>query len=347
MSPLRWTCKSAAKLAAELQARGHAVSERTVNRLLHGLGLQPPVQPQDRWRASDHPDRDAQFRAHQPAGPRRSRGGASRWSRWIPRRRNWSATSRTAGREWQPEGEPEEVKVHDFLDKELGKAIPYGVYDLTANTGLGQRRGRSRHRRIRRRDAAAVVANGWAAGSTRRRSELLITADGGGCNGSRCRLWKVELQELADETGLRITVCHFPPGTSKWNKIEHRMFCHITENWRGRPLVSREVRRQPDRAARRRRRAWRSERSWMREATRLGREVTDEQMEGLSIKRDEVPRRVELHHPSKKGRETIGYSCETPKAATRDRGVVGRPDALISEVTGPISTAPGEVRRAN
>ena len=147
---------------------------------------------------------------------------------------------RNGGREWQPEGQPEEVEVYDFADKDLGKAIPYGVYDQTANTGwvsVGVDHDTAEF-------AVETLRRWWRNMGSRaypRATRLLVTADGGGSNGSRCRLWKLELQRLASETGMRVSVCHFPPGTSKWNKIEHRMFCHITENWRGRPLVSHEV----------------------------------------------------------------------------------------------------------
>ena len=144
---------------------------------------------------------------------------------------------RNGGREWQPSGQPEEVNVYDFIDKDLGKAIPYGVYDQTTNTGwvgVGVDHDTAEF-------AVETLRRWWQNMGSRaypQATSLLVTADGGGSNGSRCRLWKVELQRFASETGLRISVCHFPPGTSKWNKIEHRMFCHITENWRGRPLRS-------------------------------------------------------------------------------------------------------------
>ena len=147
---------------------------------------------------------------------------------------------KNGGQEWQPQGEPEKVKVHDFPDKELGKVAPYGVYDLANNEGwvsVGINHDTARF-------ASNSVQRWWREMGTRRfprASELLITADGGGSNSSRCRLWKVALQELADEIGLKLQVCHFPPGTSKWNKIEHRLFCFITKNWRGRPLTSYEV----------------------------------------------------------------------------------------------------------
>ena len=147
---------------------------------------------------------------------------------------------RNGGREWRPKGRPEAVRVHDFIDPELGKAIPYGVYDLTANTGwvsVGVDHDTAEF-------AVETVRRWWlrmGRPAYPAATRLLLTADGGGSNSSRSRLWKFELQKLADALGLRISVCHFPPGTSKWNKIEHRMFCHITENWRGRPLVSHEV----------------------------------------------------------------------------------------------------------
>jgi len=234
-SALRWTCKSTRKLANELQQQGYSIGERTISRLLieKGYSLQANRKIQE---GSQHPDRNAQFE-------------------YISRRvllfqkRNQPVVSVDAkkkelvgnfangGEEWQPKGRPEEVNVHDFQDKKLGKAIPYGVYDLTLNQGwvnVGIDHDTAYF-------ATATLLRWWQAMGIRvypHASELLITADGGGSNSSRSRLWKVALQELANQIGLRITVCHFPPGTSKWNKIEHRMFSHITENWRGRPLRS-------------------------------------------------------------------------------------------------------------
>ena len=147
---------------------------------------------------------------------------------------------RNGGREWRPQGEPEEVRVHNFQDPALGKAIPYGVYDVTNNQGwvsVGIDHDTAKF-------AAETIRRWWRKMGVKRfpnAKKLLITADGGGSNGSRCRLWKVALQDLADKLGLELGVCHFPPGTSKWNKIEHRLFCHITQNWRGKPLVNHEV----------------------------------------------------------------------------------------------------------
>ena len=237
-SPLRWTCKSAAKLAAQLQAAGHPVSERTVNRMLHELGYRLQTNRKT-LEGRQHPDRDAQF-AHINERCQAFQEQGQPVISVDTKKKELIGQYRNGGREWRPQGRPEEVKVYDFPDKELGKAIPYGVYDLVANEGwvsVG----------VDPDTAAFAVATirrwwrqmGWRVYGGAQR--LLITADGGGSNASRNRLWKLELQRLADELGLAISVCHFPPGTSKWNKIEHRMFCHITENWRGRPLVSREA----------------------------------------------------------------------------------------------------------
>jgi hypothetical protein len=238
MSLLRWTCKSAAQLAAALRAPGHLVSERTVNRLLHDLGssLQSNRKTLE---GSTHPDREAQCQYIHRRAKAFQRQGQPVVS-VDTKKKEWVGQFRHGGREWSPQGQPEEVEVHDFPSTTLGKVIPYGVYDEATNTGwvsVG----------VDPDTAEFAVETGrrwWRHMGNQvypKAKRLLITADGGGSNGSRCRLWKVELQRLADETGLRIAVCHFPPGTSKWNKIEHRRFCHITENWRGRPLVSREV----------------------------------------------------------------------------------------------------------
>jgi hypothetical protein len=296
MSPLRWTCKSAARLAeglrsrgksaarlAEgLRSRGHTVSERTVNRLLHDLGysLQGNRKTTE---GKDHPDRDAQFQHINRRVKAFQRQGQPVVS-VDTKKKELVGRYRNGGREWQPKGRPEEVKVHDFIDKESGKAIPYGVYDLAADTGwvsVGVDHDTAEF-------AVETLRRWWQRMGSRsypQAKRLLITADGGGSNGTRCRLWKVELQRLADEIGLEISVCHFPPGTSKWNKIEHRMFCHITENWRGRPLVSREVVVNLIGST--------TTKTGLEIKAELdggsyptGREVTDQQMEGLSIKRE-------------------------------------------------------------
>lgn len=237
-SPLRWTCKSTRKLAAELTRQGHPVSHTTVAQLLAGLDYSLQGTRKTKEGAS-HPDRNAQFayiNQQVQAFQRRGQPVVS----VDAKKKELVGDFANRGREYQPKGHPEQVRVYDFVDKDLGKALPYGIYDLTANCGwvsVGSDHDTAQF-------AVATLRRWWQQMGRkvyRQAQELLITADGGGSNSSRCRLWKVELQRLADETGLTITVCHFPPGTSKWNKIEHRMFCHITENWRGRPLINREV----------------------------------------------------------------------------------------------------------
>ena len=238
MSPLRWTCLSAARLAEALRAEGHAVSERSVNRLLHALGYSLQANRKT-LEGRQHADRDGQFRYIDERVREFQAAGQPVVSVDTKKKENLGRY-RNGGREWRPEGQPEQVNVHDFPDAELGKAIPYGVYDVAANAGwvsVGSDHDTSEF-------AVETLRRWWrkmgrAAYPQARR--LLITCDGGGSNSSRGRLWKLELQGLADELGLRVSVCHFPPGTSKWNKIEHRMFSHITQNWRGRPLVCREV----------------------------------------------------------------------------------------------------------
>jgi hypothetical protein len=238
MSPLRWTCKSTRKLAEELQRQGHDISHQTVALLLQAAGysLQSNRKTRD---GSSHPDRNAQFEFINARVLTLQRRGQPVVS-VDTKKKELIGDFKNNGEEWQPEGQPEEVRAKDFLDKRLGKAIPYGVYDQTLNKGwvsVGIDHDTAEF-------ATETIRRWWnemGRPTYRAAKELLITADGGGSNGTRNRLWKVRLQRLADETGLRVGVCHFPPGTSKWNKIEHRMFCHITQNWRGRPLTSREV----------------------------------------------------------------------------------------------------------
>ena len=238
MSPLRWTCKSTRQLAQALYEQGHGVSHQTVAALLRTLGYSLQANRKTR-EGSSHPDRDAQFafiNRQVMAFQKRQQPVVS----VDTKKKEILGDFKNNGSEWQPEGQPEEVRAKDFADKRLGKAIPYGVYDLTCNRGwvsVGIDHDTARF-------AVETIRRWWLEmGRPRypKGERLLITADGGGSNGHRNRLWKVALQELATETGLRIGVCHFPPGTSKWNKIEHRMFCHITKNWRGRPLTSRAV----------------------------------------------------------------------------------------------------------
>ena len=237
-SPLRWTLKSTTELAQELTRQKHPVSPRTVGRLLNDLeySLQGNRKTLE---GSSHPDRNAQFEYINVSVKRFQQRGQPVIS-VDTKKKELVGAFKNGGREWQPKGEPEKVKVHDFLDAELGKAIPYGVYDISENQGwvsVGIDHDTARF-------AAEAIARWWKKMGSKLygdAKELLITADGGGSNGSRCRLWKVALQELATKLEMPIHVRHFPPGTSKWNKIEHRMFSHITRNWRGRPLVSHEV----------------------------------------------------------------------------------------------------------
>jgi hypothetical protein len=237
-SPLRWTCKSTRCLADELRDRGHQISRTTVHELLEHLGYSLQSNRKTTEGAS-HPDRNAQFESINRQTKLFQRLGQPVVS-VDTKKKEWVGDFQNGGREWQPKGDPEEVRVHDFLDPALGKAIPYGVYDLTANRGwvsVGVDHDTAEF-------AVATLRRWWSMMGQPlypRAAELLVMADSGGSNGSRNRLWKVSLAAMARETGLRIKVCHFPPGTSKWNKIEHRMFSHITQNWRGRPLVSHEV----------------------------------------------------------------------------------------------------------
>ncbi len=237
-SPLRWTCKSTAKLAEELHPLGHCVSQRTVYTLLGHLGYSLQSNRKTR-EGGTHPDRDAQFR-HIAALVSRLQAAGQPVISVDTKKKELIGSFYNKGREWQPKGQPEQVNVYDFVDTDLGKAIPYGVYDLAANQGwvsVGIDHDTAEF-------AVATIRRWWCEMGRPlypQATELLVTADGGGSNGSRVRLWKYELQKLADELGLTVHVCHFPPGTSKWNNIEHRMFCHISQNWRGRPLVSREV----------------------------------------------------------------------------------------------------------
>jgi hypothetical protein len=237
-SPLCWTCKSTRNLTEALAKQGHPVSHQTVERLLQAMNYSLQVNRKTQ-EGTSHPDRNAQFEhIAQQVSSFQKRGQPV--ISVDTKKKELVGDFKNAGREWQPEGSPQRVRSKDFKDKELGKVAPYGVYDLTANNGwvsVGIDHDTAQF-------ATESIRRWWQKMGRRvypHASELLVTADAGGSNGSRSRLWKVALQNLADAIGLRITVCHFPPGTSKWNKIEHRMFCHITENWRSKPLVSRAV----------------------------------------------------------------------------------------------------------
>jgi hypothetical protein len=234
-SPLRWTSKSVRRLAEELRAQGHEVSHNLVAELLHASGYSLQANRKTR-EGPQHPDRDAQFRYILDQVRRFQKLGQPAIS-VDTKKKELVGDFKNAGREWRPKGTPEPVRVHDFLIPEQGKAIPYGVYDLHRNEGwvsVGIDH-----------DTASLAVNAirsWWKRMGRpayaNATSLLITADAGGSNGPRLRLWKWELQRYANRTGLAITVCHLPPGTSKWNKIEHRLFSHIATNWRGKPLVS-------------------------------------------------------------------------------------------------------------
>lgn len=238
MSPLRWTCKSTRKLAQELNNRGHIVSYHTAGELLHALGysLQSNRKTQE---GGKHPDRNAQFE-HTNMRVKDFQKRKQPVISVDAKKKELVGNFKNAGREWYPTGRPHHVRVYDFVDSELGKILPYGVYDLSTNEGwvsVGVTHDTPAF-------AVASIRMWWLEMGRMhypQAKELLIVADGGGSNGTRVRSWKVELQRLADEVGLSISVSHLPPGTSKWNKIEHRMFCHITRNWRGRPLESREI----------------------------------------------------------------------------------------------------------
>jgi hypothetical protein len=237
-SALRWTCKSTRNLAAELNRQGHTISYRTVAALLHDLDYSLQANRKTR-EGSSHPDRDAQFEPINRQVRRFQRAGQPVVS-VDTKKRELIGDFKNEGQEWQPVGVPEEVRAKDFPDKRLGKVTPAGVYDLRYNEGwvsVGIDHNTSPF-------VTETIRRWWCEMGKplyRDADSLLVTVDAGGANGYRCRLWKVALQQLADTIGLRITVCHFPPGTSKWNKIEHRMFCHITKNWRGKPLVSHAV----------------------------------------------------------------------------------------------------------
>jgi Rhodopirellula transposase DDE domain len=237
-TPLRWTSKSLRRLAAELRVQGHTISHTVVGELLKGLKFSLQGNRKTR-EGENHVDRDAQFRyinkvtkaalaEHQPV------------ISVDTKKKELVGVFKNAGREWRPAGQPEDVRVHDFLIKELGRAVPYGVYDLAADVGwvsVGIDHDTAAF-------AVQTIRRWWQEVGRVRYPEgkrLVITADGGGSNGFRLRLWKRELQRLANEIGIEITVSHFPPGTSKWNKIEHRLFSFISQNWRARPLVSYRV----------------------------------------------------------------------------------------------------------
>jgi hypothetical protein len=238
MSPLRWTCKSTRRLAAELTAQGYAVGPTTVRHLLRQAGYSLQANRKTR-EGKSHPDRDGQFRHINRRVHAQQRRGQPAIS-VDTKKKEILGNHKNPGQTWRRKGNPREVDTHDFPDPDEGKAVPYGVYDLEHNeawVSVGVSSDTAEF-------AVAAIRRWWRRLGRHRYPQvqrLLITADSGGSNSNRSRLWKVELQKLCDEMGLEIEVCHFPPGTSKWNKIEHRLFCHVTQNWQGQPLESYEV----------------------------------------------------------------------------------------------------------
>jgi Rhodopirellula transposase DDE domain len=237
-SPLRWTCKSTRRLAEELNRNDHAVSASTVGNLLHEAGYSLQANCKTREGRS-HPDRNAQFEFINTSVKRFLKREQPAIS-VDTKKKELVGDFKNNGDEWHPKGSPEKVRTHDFMDKTLGKVIPYGVYDILNNQGwvnIGIDHDTAKF-------ATNSIFQWWKQMGSKRfpnASELLVTADGGGSNSSRSRYWKICLQELADKLEMRLVVRHFPPGTSKWNKIEHRMFSFITQNWRGKPLVSHQA----------------------------------------------------------------------------------------------------------
>jgi hypothetical protein len=237
-SPLRWTCKSLSNLQRELVSQGYRVGRTKISNILRSLGYSLQGNRKTR-EGTDHPDRNAQFEHIARRVRACQRGGRPAVS-VDTKKKETLGKKANVGKEYRPKGVPLEVDTHDFPDKELGKAIPYGVYDIKSNeawvsVGISHDTGEF---------AVEAIRRWWRRMGKKRYKKpkrLLITADSGGSNGHRNRLWKYELQRLADQTGMIIEVCHYPPGTSKWNKIEHRLFCHITRNWRGVPLESHQV----------------------------------------------------------------------------------------------------------
>lgn len=237
-SPLRWTCKSLRQLESELGRQGYLASHTSIGELLRKLGYSLQGNRKT-LEGTNHPDRNAQFEYIAARSEKALSNGQPVIS-VDTKKKELVGQFKNGGKELRPQGEPEEVNVYDFVNKELGRANPYGVYDLAKNEGwvsVGTDHDTASF-------AVSTIRRWWFAMGKPLYpdvNELIITADGGGSNGSRVRLWKLELQQLADELGIPIRVSHFPPGTSKWNKIEHRLFSHISMNWRGKPLITHEV----------------------------------------------------------------------------------------------------------
>jgi hypothetical protein len=282
-SPLRWTCKSLSNLQAELNAQGYQVGRTKIAGILKGLGYSLQGNRKTR-EGKDHPDRDAQFE-HIARRVKAYRHGGRPAISVDTKKKEVLGKKANGGREYRPVGKPLEVDTHDFPDKALGKAVPYGVYDIAENEALVSVGVSSDTADF----AVEAIRRWWhelGQKRYRRSKRLLITADAGGSNGHRNRLWKLELQKLADETGMKIEVCHYPPGTSKWNKIEHRLFCHITRNWRGVPLESHQV--VVNLVSSTRTAAGLEVHCWLNAGDyQTGRKVTDAEMQSVRIKRND------------------------------------------------------------
>jgi hypothetical protein len=280
--PLRWTCKSVANLEATLKEQGYRVGQTKIREILKQLGYSLQGNRKTR-EGKNHPDRDAQFRHIHKRVTAYRRGGRPAIS-VDTKKKETLGKKANSGREYRPKGQPVEVDTHDFPDKKKGKAIPYGVYDIGGNeafVSIGISKDTAEF-------AVEAIRRWWRElGNMRYRnpSRVLITADCGGSNGYRNRLWKVELQKLADELGMIIEVCHYPPGTSKWNKVEHRLFCHITRNWRGVPLETHEI--VVNLISSTRTNKGLEVHCWLDEAEyRTGRKVTDEELQSVYLKRN-------------------------------------------------------------
>jgi len=281
-SPLRWTCKSLTNLQKELKQQGHQVGRTKVSEILKELGYSLQGNRKTR-EGKDHPERDRQFH-HINKRVKAYRNGRRPAISVDTKKKEVLGQKANKGQEYRPKGEPLAVDTHDFPDKKLGKAVPYGVYDITRNEA-GVSVGISSDTA---EFAVEAIRRWWhQLGQSRYKKSyrLLITADSGGSNGHRNRLWKLELQRLADETGMKIEVCHYPPGTSKWNKIEHRLFCHITRNWRGVPLETHQV--VVNLVSSTRTEEGLEVHCWLDSNTyQTGRKVTDAQMSSVRLKRN-------------------------------------------------------------
>ncbi|MCF3105951.1 ISAzo13 family transposase [Streptomyces roseoverticillatus] len=352
MSPLRWTTKSTRKLAEELTRQGHRIGADTVGDLLReeGFSLQAPSKVLE---GAQHPDRDAQFRYINDQAEDHIAAGDPVIS-VDTKKKELVGDYKNGGREWQPRGRPVEVRTHDFLDRQgPGKAIPYGIYDIAADTGwvsVGTDHDTAAF-------AVASIRRWWQARGRHeypRAGRLLITADAGGSNGYRTRTWKSELAGLAAEAGLDITVCHLPPGTSKWNKIEHRLFSHITMNWRGRPLTSHEVIVETI-AATTTRTGLTVEAELDTSTYDTGITVTDTQIDALAMTRHRFHGDWNYTlHPDRPGPQSAGRPAPAarsakdllpPKAAAlRSPELTGMPEAELDRLIDELSSALDELR---